>query len=165
MRNAMMLLPLLVLGFLAPACTFGDEQHRAPARAATATGYGSPGKARDVSRTIEISLRDTMRIEPAQMSVKQGETLRLRIRNTGAVPHEFVLGTKEEIDEHREMMKTMPKMRNDEANAVSIQPGASAELLWRFGTSGTFFYACLIPGHWEAGMQGTATVTPSAKTR
>ena len=168
MRYALTLLLVLALGTTAAQIGFSHEHGQgksAVAAANTATGFGSPGNAKDVSRDIELSLRDTMRIEPAQLSVKQGETLRLRIRNTGAVPHEFVLGTQEEIIEHRDMMRKMPTMMHNDANAVSVAPGRTADLIWRFSKPGTFLYACLVPGHWEAGMQGTVTVSTAPKPR
>ncbi len=131
--------------------------------AAQATEFGSPGNPKAVTRIFDIGLRDSMRIEPDHLSVRQGETVRLRIRNTGAVAHEFVLGTQEEIIEHRDMMRKMPTMMHDDANAVSVAPGATAEIIWKFSKPGTFLYACLIPGHWEAGMQGTVTVATAPK--
>lgn len=160
----------LVLAFgttMAPTC-FGHEHEPRKSEAnapAVATEFGSPGNAQDVRRVIEVNLLDTMRITPNEVSVRQGETLRFRIRNTGSVAHEFVLGTPKEIIEHKEMMNTMPTMKNDEANAVSIAPRRTTDLIWRFSKPGMFLFACLIPGHWEAGMQGTVTVTALAKTK
>ena len=168
MRHALTLLLVLGLGTMAAQNGFSREhaQGKSAKTAATqSTEFGSPGNARDVSRIIELSLRDTMRIEPNRLSALQGETWRLRIRNTGAVAHEFVLGTQAEIIEHRDMMRTMPAMMHDDANAVSVAPGATAELIWRFSKPGTFLYACLVPGHWEAGMQGTVTVSATARPR
>ena len=124
-----------------------------------ATDFGHPGSAKDVTRVIDLSLRDTMSIVPDRLNLKQGETVRLRIRNIGKLPHEFVFGTHHEIIEHRDMMRTMPTMQAAEANAVSVAPGGTAEIVWRFSKPGAFLYACLVPGHWESGMQGTLTVS------
>jgi uncharacterized cupredoxin-like copper-binding protein len=164
MRHALTLLLVVALG---TAMTQGVSSHEPANRKSPpiATEYGMPGNARDVQRTVDISLLDTMRIQPAQLAVRQGETVRLRIRNTGAVAHEFVLGTKEEIVEHRDMMRRMPTKMHDEANAVGVAPGGTADVIWRFSKPGTFLYACLVPGHWEAGMQGTVTVSAAAKPR
>jgi len=168
MRHALTSLVVLVLGTMAAQIGFshGPEQRESAKTAASqATGFGGPGDAKDVSRVVELSLRDSMRIEPNRLNARQGETLRLRIRNTGAVAHEFVLGTQAEIIEHRDMMRTMPAMMHDDANAVSVAPGGTAELIWRFSKPGTFLYACLVPGHWEAGMQGTVIVSAKVKSR
>jgi uncharacterized cupredoxin-like copper-binding protein len=142
-----------------------SQQQKLVKTAAThVTDFGSPGNAKDIARTIDVGLLDTMRIVPDRMSIQLGQTVRLRVRNSGTAPHEFVLGTPKEILEHRDMMRTMPTMQSDEANAVSVAPGATAEIIWRFSKPGTFLYACLIPGHWESGMQGIVTVTAKSKS-
>ena len=128
-----------------------------------ASVFGHPGNAKDVTRVIDLSLRDTMSIVPDRLNLKQGETVRLRIKNIGKIPHEFVLGTHQEIIEHRDMMRTMPTMQAAEANAVSVSPGGPGEIVWQFSKPGEFLYACLIPGHWESGMQGTVTVSAAPK--
>lgn len=166
MRFTLTMTLLFALGTMtAPLVSSHEHSHGASGKAAAtqATGFGSPGNAKAVTRVVELNLRDTMRIEPGQLSVKQGDTLRMRIRNTGAVAHEFVLGTQEEIIEHRDMMRKMPTMMHNDANAVSVAPGGTAELIWRFSKTGTFLYACLVPGHWEAGMQGTVTVSGTTR--
>jgi len=168
MRYALTLLLLVASGSAMTQAVSGHEpasQNTSMTAAAKETGYGTPGNARDAKRTVDISLLDTMRIQPAQLAVRQGETVRLRIRNTGAVAHEFVLGSKDEIIEHRDMMRRMPTSMHNDANAVSVAPGGTAELIWRFSKPGTFLYACLVPGHWEAGMQGTVTVSAEAKPK
>ena len=168
MRFVLTLALLFALGTTSAQVAFSHEHAQGKsvkAGATQATEFGSPGNAKDVTRVVELSLRDTMRIEPAQLSVKQGDTVRMRIQNTGAVAHEFVLGTQEEIIEHRDMMRKMPTMMHNDANAVSVAPGGTAELIWRFSKPGTFLYACLVPGHWEAGMQGTVMVSVAAKPR
>ena len=136
------------------------HQHALSIVGAGQTAFGEPGNARDVTRTIELSLRDTMIVVPARLDVIQGQTVRLRIKNSGKMTHEFVLGTRADIAEHWQMMKAMPKMRHVEANAVSVAPGATAEIVWRFSESGKFLYVCLLPLHWEAGMQGVVSVSP-----
>ena len=36
--------------------------------------------------------------------------------------------------------------------------GDDGEILWRFTNTGSFEFACLIPGHYEMGMHGPLTV-------
>lgn len=116
--------------------------------------YGRQGMTREVTRTIDISMSDMMRFTPDSLNVKQGETVRLRIKNEGSAPHDFVLGTKAKIAEHAELMK-----EHADASIARVEPGKTAEIIWKFTKPGNFLYACLIPGHWDAGMQGTVTVT------
>lgn len=123
------------------------------------TDFGRQGKTREVTRTIDISMSDMMRFTPDSLNIKQGETVRLRIKNDGKVPHEFVLGTKAEITEHAELMKKNPEMEHADASAARVAPGKTSEIIWQFTKPGQFLYACLMPGHWDAGMQGTVTVT------
>ena len=112
------------------AVAFGPSLASAhdPAHAAVAESFGHPGKANAITRTVAIAMNDTMRFDPAMLSVKQGETLRLRIRNDGKLPHEFVLGTPAEIDEHAAMMRAMPNMVHTDASSVRVAPGQSAEI-------------------------------------
>ena len=44
------------------------------------------------------------------------------------------------------------------ATAGSSPLTVTGELIWTFSQPGTFQFACLIPGHMEAGMQGPLTV-------
>ena len=41
-----------------------------------ASALGKPGDAAKVSRTVEITMNDTMRFNPASVSVKRNETIR-----------------------------------------------------------------------------------------
>jgi uncharacterized cupredoxin-like copper-binding protein len=127
--------------------------------------FGQPGAAARVSHTVAITLTDAMHFSPASLSFRQGETVRLHIVNAGKLPHEFVLGTHDEIVEHAALMRQMPNMVHTDAGSVRVAPGRSADLVWQFSVAGTFLYACLVPGHWEAGMQGHVTVAAPVKKR
>ena len=100
----------------------------------------------------------TMKFTPDRLDVKKGEQVRFVLENKGTLPHEFRLAIVEDNDEHAKMMREMPDMKHHEANAVSLAPGKSTEMLWRFTRAGNFEFACLIPGHREAGMHGTVAV-------
>lgn len=125
------------------------------AHASMAGMGGDPAK---VTRTIAVEMNDTMRFTPGKVSVKAGETVRFFIVNKGKVPHEMVIGTAEEIDEHAEMMRKMPGMVHKEANQITLAPGQRGGIVWQFAKAGTVTYACLVPGHKEAGMVGTVVV-------
>ena len=123
-----------------------------------ASAAGMVGDPAKVERTIAVEMDDTMRFTPGSVSVKAGETVRFFIVNKGKVPHEMVIGTSEEIDEHAEMMKKMPSMAHQEANQITLAPGQRGGIVWQFAKAGTVNYACLVPGHKEAGMVGTMEV-------
>ena len=120
---------------------------------------GEPGVAANVTRTIEVDAADSMRFTPSNVSVKKGETIRFVIKNSGKVPHEFSLGTEKELKEHYEVMKKFPGMEHDEANKISLKPGQKGEVIWRFTKGGVVYFACLHPGHYDAGMKGQIKVT------
>ncbi len=122
---------------------------------------GVPGNPKKPARVVEVTMREgygKMEFVPDHISVKKGEQVRFIIKNQGALKHEFMLASVADNDKHAELMKKYPDMEHDDPNAKSVDPGKTAEILWRFSKSGTFEFACLIPGHREAGMRGTVTV-------
>ncbi|MGR6035539.1 MAG: cupredoxin domain-containing protein [Candidatus Nitrosoglobus sp.] len=119
---------------------------------------GKPGDPDKVSRTIEVTMNDQMRFIPDRISVKSGETVRFNVKNAGKIPHEMVIGTMDELKEHAEMMRQMPNMKHAEPNMITLAGGQSGTLVWQFGKPGTVDFACLIPGHMEAGMVGQIEV-------
>ena len=124
-----------------------------------ASTLGKPGDPQKVTRTIEVDMNDTMRFKPANIKVKRGETIRFIVRNSGKVKHEMVLGTIKELKEHAELMRKFPEMEHSDPNQVSVEPGMTGELVWQFTKAGTFDFACLVPGHFEAGMVGKVRVS------
>lgn len=120
--------------------------------------WGIAGDTKAVKRTIEIRMTDDMRFTPDRIEVRQGDTVRFIHKNNGAAMHEFVLGTKAELDEHAALMKKFPGMEHDEPYMAHVAPGKEAEIVWTFNRSGEFDFACLLPGHYEAGMVGKIRV-------
>lgn len=121
--------------------------------------FGKPGDAKKTVRTISVDMSDRMRFTPATLTVKQGETVKFIIRNSGKTMHEFVLGTMAELKAHSEMMKQHPGMEHDEPYMAHVAPGKTAAMVWQFTKSGEFHFGCLLPGHLEAGMIGNINVT------
>ena len=64
----------------------------------------------------------------------------------------------DELARHAELMKQFPGMEHDDPNIAHVKPGATGELVWRFTQAGEFQFACLVPGHYEAGMIGKVVV-------
>jgi uncharacterized cupredoxin-like copper-binding protein len=137
---------------------------------------GEPGNAAQADRTIAVTMRDNF-YEPEQIEVKAGETIRFVITNAGEFLHEFNIGTAAMHAAHQKEMATMMEhgmitptgidhqkmkmdhggghmMKHDDANAVLVQPGKSAEVVWKFTEAAELEFACNIPGHYEAGMMG-----------
>ena len=122
------------------------------------TDWGIAGDAAAVTRTIDIRMSDKMRFTPDLIEVREGETIRLTHKNDGKMLHEFVLGTKKELDEHAALMLKFPKMEHDEPYMAHVGAGKTGEIVWTFNRAGTFDFACLIPGHYQAGMVGKIRV-------
>jgi uncharacterized cupredoxin-like copper-binding protein len=120
--------------------------------------WGIAGEAKDAKRTVTIRMGDDMRFAPQHIDVKLGETLRLRAENKGKVMHELVIGTRAELEAHAEMMKKHPNMEHDEPYMAHVPPGQRGDIVWTFNRAGEFEFACLLPGHFEAGMRGTIRV-------
>jgi uncharacterized cupredoxin-like copper-binding protein len=125
--------------------------------------WGIAGDARAAKRTIEINMTDNMRFSPETIEVKQGETVRFVVKNSGKVMHEMVIGTKKELDEHAAMMAKFPNMEHDEPYMTHVGPGKTGQLIWTFNRPGDFDFACLIAGHYQAGMVGKIKVVGEAK--
>jgi uncharacterized cupredoxin-like copper-binding protein len=120
---------------------------------------GDPGKpARIVTVTMQENSDGTMGFSPDDLTVKQGEQIRFELKNAGKEPHEFMLDSMAHNARHKIAMERNPDMRHDDPNGKRLDSGASAEILWRFSKAGTYEFACLIPGHYEAGMHGKVIV-------
>ncbi|MEB5964573.1 cupredoxin family protein [Comamonas testosteroni] len=121
--------------------------------------WGIAAEAQEVQRSLTIQMTDDMRFSPSHFIVKKGETLRLRVVNQGQLMHEMVLGTKASLGEHAQMMLRHPGMEHAEPFMAHVAPGKAEDLVWNFNRTGEFDFACLIPGHYQAGMTGRLTVT------
>ena len=121
--------------------------------------FGIAGDAESVTRTVEIRMLDTMRYSPDRVEVKQGETIRFVHKNYGKIMHEFVIGTKKDLDEHSAFMQKFPKMQHEEPYMAHVAPGTTGQVVWTFNRAGEFDFACLIPGHYQAGMIGKIKVS------
>ena len=149
------------LVYATAAGAHGEAKHEKKASKAISTeqkAFGREGDPKRVSRTVSVDMSDTMRFTPADLTVKQNETIRFRVKNSGKVMHELVLGTMQELKEHAELMKKHPGMEHDEAYMAHVEPGKTETLVWQFNKPGEFFYGCLVPGHFEAGMIGRVRV-------
>jgi uncharacterized cupredoxin-like copper-binding protein len=164
MRNLYTLLFAATMGIglmASPAHAHGDASHAgksAPVRKEQ-KAWGIAGEAKAARRTVRFEMSDDMRFTPDRLDVRQGETVRIVVRNKGSVLHEFVLGTKDELDAHAALMVKFPGMEHDEPYMAHVPPGKSGEIIWTFNRAGDFDFACLIAGHYQAGMVGKVKVT------
>lgn len=124
------------------------------------TAFGRAGDPQRAVRTIRVGMDDSMHFSPGTITVTQGETLKFVVTNDGKIMHEMVIGTMKELKEHAALMRKFPNMEHDEPYMAHVSPGKREEITWQFTKAGEFYYACLVPGHFEAGMIGKIVVKP-----
>ncbi len=148
---------------LAPQVAYAHEAVKHGKRAARPLSteemaFGREGDPKKASRTVNVEMSDQMRFTPAEITVKQGETVRFRVKNGGKTMHEMVLGTMDELKQHAESMRKHPGMEHDEPYMAHVAPAKTETMVWQFTKAGEFYYGCLVPGHFEAGMMGKLKV-------
>jgi len=115
-----------------------------------------------VSRSIALRMDDQMRFTPSQIEVQAGETVRFVVHNAGKTAHEMVLGSDAEIREHAQAMQPGAVHGNAHSHgrsaAITLAAGQTGELVVHFAQAQALQMACLIPGHYEAGMRGRINV-------
>ncbi len=135
---------------------------------------GEPGKASDVSRTIEVTMLDNY-YEPENFSISLGETVRFIVKNEGELVNEFNIGTADMNLKHKDEMLMIVEhgdlesdrinkeamkmdmgngmtMEHDDPNSVLLEPGKSGEIIWKFKDEVALEIACNVPGHYDVGM-------------
>ena len=131
--------------------------------AITTTACGGDDKpttagAGDDTRTIEIDMADNA-FEPDEIAVERGETVRFVFTNTGEVAHDAFIGGRDAQADHEAEMREAHDGghsggHGDESDdAVTVGPGESGELTYRFNETGTLEVGCHQPGHYAAGMK------------
>ncbi len=149
------------LTFASVAWSHGDP-HAKPKKAMAAetvvTDFGRTGNPANVTRTIKVGMDDTMHFTPGDIVIRRGATIRFKVSNHGKLMHEMVIGSMEELKQHAELMRKFPGMEHDEPYMAHVSPGKDETIVWQFTKAGEYHYACLIPGHLEAGMIAKITV-------
>lgn len=142
----------------APAAFAHGEPTHADHGGKPADALGKPGDPKKVNRTVKVTMDDRMRFRPQHVTVQRGDTVRFVLTNRGRLAHEMVLGSLAEMRSHAEQMLQSPGMQHDEPNQASVDAGQAGELVWQFTQAGSVDFACLLPGHFEAGMRGQVKV-------
>lgn len=159
--NLRMLLLALALTGAAPAVLAHsnavDDKGNAPASSGE-FAFDKRGTAKKAGRTIVVDMHDSMRFIPGDIQVRQGESIRFIVRNQGKVMHEMVIGTMAELKSHGQAMRQHAGMEHHAGDMVHVAPGKKGEMIRQFPETGEFQFACLLPGHFEAGMVGKLTV-------
>ena len=159
-----------------PEWAAGGHAHgEAAADSKMALGEDKTPTALTVSRSINIDMNDTMRFSPDQLTVNAGETIKFVVQNIGKLPHEMVFGSEDALKVHAAEMKQASTQKSGHTDshdhssssdilALSVQPGSTKEWVIRFDKNQNLQMACLVPGHFEAGMKGQLVVQESTGT-
>ena len=148
---------LLIGGGHGPGRHFGGRTNTAPTTASQ--NVGTRADAASATRMVEVTTRDSMAFQPAAITVSAGETVTFTVANAGKSVHEFTLGNAAMQQEHAQAMAHIPAgVTHEFPNSLTLQPGETKSLTWRFGDAGVLEYACHVKGHYEAGMRGRITV-------
>lgn len=134
------------------------KKHNFDAAKVERRAFGQEGDPKKVTRTIQVDMNDAFRFAPDQVRINRGETVKFVVSNSGKQLHEMVLGTVQDLKKHAELMRKFPHMEHADANMSHVKAGAMGEIVWQFNKPGEFQFACLIPGHFEAGMVGKVVV-------
>ena len=146
------------------ALAHGEDAYPKPPKTAISTethAFGVEGDPKKARRTIAISMDDSMHYSQSEIRVRQGETVTFIISNKGRLLHELVIGTREELQKHAELMRKYPGMEHDEPYMAHVKPGTRERITWKFTNAGNFEFGCLVAGHFEAGMKGAIVVAAS----
>jgi len=169
MKTFLSLLLVTALSAVAPiALAHGDDHDKAKKPAVVKKeqkAWGIAGDTMAVKRTITLAMTDNMRFTPDKIDVREGDTIKIVLKNNGKLLHELVIGTKKELDEHAALMMKFPGMEHDEPYMAHVSPGKTGEIIWTFNRAGEFDFACLIAGHFQAGMVGKIIVTKATTNK
>lgn len=139
-----------------------DEMPNMDGRSHSEFSFGQPGDATKADRVIRITMGD-MNFDPQMLDIEIGQTILFVVTNRSEIDHDFTIGDTVTQRAHRdEMLEAMEngsaEHRND-PNAMLVKAGEQRELVWTFTAAGPLEFDCNIPGHFEAGMRGTISVT------
>jgi len=135
---------------------------------------GEKGDPAQISKVIIVKMYDNY-YEPNKFEIKKNQTIKFIVYNYGEQVHEFNIGTKKMHLKHQpEMMKMVENeillvdridkkkmkelskkdhsMSHSHSNSVLLEPGQSAEIIWKFNSDMDLEAACNVPGHYNSGM-------------
>lgn len=117
------------------------------------SAIGKPAPGMTPTKTYQVSMLDSMKyVFNQKPDLSPGDVVKFVVTNNGKIPHEFSIGNAAEQAKHNAMMKSMPDMKHEDGNTVTVQPGQSKALVWQFNGHDEVVFACNVPGHYEAGM-------------
>ncbi len=108
--------------------------------------------------TVQVDVEHSL-FAPEQLRVVEGTRVRFVVVNGDPINHELVVGPP---DIHARHANGTEAEHPSIPGEVSVGPNGTAVTTFRFDETGTFEFACHLPGHYEHGMHGEVEVVPPA---
>jgi uncharacterized cupredoxin-like copper-binding protein len=108
------------------------------------------------ARTVQIEMSE-WGFSPASLDVKHGELVRLVVRNTGNMPHEFMLMSPAGMSavDYRLQRADWNLLEHEAIYERELMlPGDELEVIIRIMQPGAWMYMCMFPYHMQFGMMG-----------
>lgn len=130
--------------------------------ALTLVACGGSGGDDSQSGTTElnVSIEDEFNFDPNTLTAKAGDEVALTFENTGTLEHAFVL-LKEGVDLDHALGEDEEELHEELLLEIhEIPSGESATETFTVPSEpGDYIFLCTVPGHAEAGLVGTLTLT------
>ncbi len=135
---------------------------------AAGNGAASPrsaegnGAAEGEPVVLQVEGTDTLRFEPDQLNVPADTAFTVAFSNPSNQPHNFVLvepGQEQAAQSAADAEGNIDEDAEGVINAGEVlQGGEDEEIEFEGLSAGEYTYICTVPGHLQAGMQGTLSV-------
>ncbi|MDA1090324.1 MAG: multicopper oxidase domain-containing protein [Proteobacteria bacterium] len=109
-----------------------------------------------VDSVVDINMKE-WEYGNAMVMAQTGQVLRLKVKNTGSVPHEFMLmnGPGMSAVDYRLRRADWNLLEHEAlAEVPLVLPGGSFEMVVKVHKSGMWMYMCMFPYHMQMGMMG-----------
>lgn len=141
---------LVAFAMLAAAC--GGESSSDGGAADTAVAGAL--SALDIERSLEIGMRDVA-FDRDRLEIAAGVLVELAIRNDGNLTHDFTI---KDVPAEAEIPGRGSAGSERFDVHVVVDGREDARLLLRVAEPGEYAFFCAVPGHRQAGMEGTLAV-------
>lgn len=136
----------------------GSDSATSTSTAVSETTTTTGGSTDDQS--VAITATDELLFEPDALEMSPGQQVELTFRNAGSVQHSFALLKADSELEHVLSETDEEHLHEELYFDIHEQDGGESvtETFTAPSEPGEYMFACLVPGHAEAGMVGTLTV-------